>query len=69
MYLYFISLLQLNWHHQLKFFLMAYKGLFILQLTLLMLKTEYSSFGVNTMPADAQAPTVSSTSAGMVLTV
>ena len=34
-----------------------------------MLRTEYSGFGVNTMPADALAQKVASTSAGMVLAV
>ena len=38
-------------------------------LTVLMLETEYSSFGVNTMPADAPAPKVTRASAGMVLAV
>ena len=32
-----------------------------------MLKTEYSGFGVNTMPADALAPDVARASAGMAL--
>ena len=32
-----------------------------------MLETEYSSFGVNNMPADALAPEVASASADMVL--
>ena len=34
-----------------------------------MLETKYSSFGVNTMPADALAPKVARASAGMVLLV
>ena len=31
--------------------------------------TEYSGFGVNTMPADALAPQIASASAGMALAV
>ena len=38
-------------------------------LTFLMLKMEYSGFGVNTMPADAVAPKVARASADIVLTV
>ena len=34
-----------------------------------MLETEYSSLGVNTMPADALAPKVARASAGKVLAV
>ena len=37
--------------------------------TLLMLEMEYSSFGVNTMPADALAPKLARASAAMVLAV
>ena len=37
--------------------------------SLLMPETEYSGFGVNTMPADALAPKVARISAGMVLLV
>ena len=38
-------------------------------LSLVMLETEYSGFGINTMPADALVPKVTSASAGMVLVV
>ena len=34
-----------------------------------MLESVYSSFGANTMPADALAPKVASASAGMVFAV
>ena len=40
-----------------------------LELTLLVLEMEYSSFGGNTMPADALAHNVTKASAGMVLDV
>ena len=40
---------------------------FNIELTLLVLKTEYSSLGVNAKPADTLAPKVASASAGMVL--
>ena len=39
------------------------------QIMMMMLEMEYSSFGVNTMHADALAPKVASASAGMVLIV
>ena len=39
------------------------------ELTLMMLEPENSSFGVNTIPADALAPKVTSASAGMALVV
>ena len=51
-----------------KVFILIYKHI-CYQLTLLMVRTEYSGFGVNTIPADAMAPTVVRASTDKVLAV
>ena len=46
-----------------------FPSLFLWHLTLLMLETEYSGFGINTLPLDALAPKVTRASPGVLLAV